>query len=185
MVERTIEPWETKEGEVIWKNSSQYFNWLRGAIRRVWADNPMRKEWKKQQLRPVTKAEKESKVFHSSTKNVGQCYLCGDWMAGSKLEVDHLESSDGCKNWDEAHSFLEYCSRTIGEQWALACKPCHKIKTYSERQGISFEEALLNKKAIAIINNGDKEWLEERGVTPARNATLRREQVIDTLRGEL
>lgn len=181
-----MSPWETEAGKVIWKNQSQFFQWLRGAIRRIWADNPMRKEWKKRQLRPVTKEERAEKKFHPSTKNVGQCYLCHEWFAGSKLEVDHLQPSDGCKDWETALKFLEYCACTTGEDWALACKPCHKDKTYAEREGLSFKEAQVIKKAIAIQKQKgyDIVWLEENGVVPGSNAKIRRQQIVDKLMEE-
>lgn len=146
-----MEPWETPEGKSIWKSSSAFFQWLRGAMRRIWADNPGRKEWKKNQLRPVTQRERDAKLFHPSTKNVGQCYLCQEYFPGSKLEVDHNIASEGCKSWEEAHKFLEYCARTTGEDWSLACKPCHKVKTYAERYGYSFEQALVKKRVITLM----------------------------------
>jgi hypothetical protein len=30
------------------------------------------------------------------------------------------------------------------------CKPCHSIITYSERMGISFEEAVIEKQVVAF-----------------------------------
>lgn len=178
-------PWLTPEGKKIWKTEAQYWGWLRGAIRRIWADYPLRKEWKARKLRPITQEEKESKKFHPSTKNLGQCHYCGEWFAGSKLECDHLESSDGCTNKVEAESFLWYCGGGISEDWVLSCKPCHKNKTHSERRGISMVDASYEKIAIDLEKKKlTSVWLEEKGVKPASNAKLRRQQVIDKLKEE-
>ena len=178
-------PWLTPEGKKIWKTEAQYWGWLRGAIRRIWADYPLRKEWKARKLRPITQEERESKKFHPSTKNLGQCHYCEEWFAGSKLECDHLESSDGCRNKVEAESFLWYCAGGVGDDWVLSCKPCHKAKTHSERRGISMEQASYEKIAIDLEKKKlTISWLESKGIKPASNASKRRQQVIDKLNEE-
>ena len=35
----------------------------------------------------------------------------------------------------------------------LVGKEAHKVKSYSERKGVSFDDALLEKKVIQIIKN--------------------------------
>lgn len=176
-------PWLTPEGKKIWKTEAQYWAWLRGALRRIWSDYPLRKEWKARKLRPITQEEKDSKKWHPSTKNLGQCHYCTEWFAGSRLECDHLESSDGCTNKVEAESFLWYCGGGTGDDWVLSCKPCHRDKTHSERRGISMEEASYEKIAISLEKKKMVvDWLESKGVTPESNAKLRRQQVIDKLR---
>lgn len=148
-----MNPWETPEGARIWKTKSQYFNWLRGGLRKLWSDYPLRKEWKKGQLRPVTQEEKLSKKYHTSTKNVGQCVMCKEWMAGSKLECDHLHPSNGCKDWSEIDGFLRYCATALPSELQLCCKDCHSVKTYAERMNIPYEEAVVAKKVIALMKN--------------------------------
>lgn len=136
----------------IWRTKSEYFIWLRGHLRRIWADFPLRSEWKKSQLRPVTKEERLKKVFHPSTKTVGQCYLCKGWFAGSKLECDHIQASEGCYDFDTASKFLWHCAADDPSNWALVCQPCHKIKSYAERHNMSFEAAKKEKAVIEKIN---------------------------------
>ena len=173
-----MEPWLTPEGLKIWKTESEYWNWLRGSLRRLWGDYPLRKEWKVNQLRRITQEEKDSKLFHSSTKNLGQCFYCKEWFPGSKLECDHQIPSDGCRSKETAESFLWYCGGGTGEDWVLSCKPCHKIKTHSERQGLSLEDSRIEKAVISICKaKQDKVWLEQRGILPLGNAKLRREQI--------
>lgn len=179
-------PWETPEGKVIWKTEAMYWSWLRGAMRRMWSDYPLRKEWKKRQLRPLTKEEKESKLYHPSTKNVGQCSYCNEWMAGSKLECDHKVESEGCTSKETAESFLWHCGGLTGDDFRLACKPCHKTRSYQQRVGGSFEEAHIAKQAIAIqkVKGGDVKWLIARAVPPGKNAKIRKQQIIDKLKLE-
>ena len=174
----------------IWKTKAQYFQWLRGGLRKLWSDYPVRKEWKRTQLREVTAQERIDRVYHPSTKNVGQCVFCKEWMAGSKLESDHLESSNGCFDFGTAAEFLWYCVNQVGEDFQLACKPCHKIETYRERQGITFEEARITKEAIAWQkeNNpsGQVDELMEYGYTKEEcsSGPKRRALYIKHFRGE-
>ena len=179
------EPWLTPEGKKIWKTEAQYWGWLRGAMRRIWTDYPLRKEWKNRQLRPITQEERDAKLFHTSTKNVGQCFYCKEWFPGSKLECDHKTSSEGCTSKETAEAFLWYCGGGTGDDWLLSCKPCHKAKTHGERQGLSIQEAIADKKAILICNEKkDRQWLQERGITPASNQKKRRQQIVEYLLGE-
>lgn len=178
-------PWLTPEGKKIWKTEAAYWGWLRGAMRRIWADYPVRKEWKGRQLRPVTPEERKLKKFHTSTKNVGQCFYCKEWFPGSRLECDHRESSDGCTSKETAESFLWYCGGGVGDDWVLACKPCHQAKTHAERRGIGILEAIADKQAIVICKEKrDRLWLKERGVVPASNEAKRRKQIVDILMKE-
>lgn len=180
-----MNPWEDRYGRVVWETEAEYWSWLRGALRRLWSDYPLRKVWKKDQLRSVTKEEKEAKIFHPSTKNVGQCSFCKKWMAGSKLECDHLIESEGCTSKETAESFLWHCGGLSGNAFRLACKLCHKIQSYSQRTGQDFESSRLQKQVIQIIKDKqDKEWLIDKGIQPASNTPKRRLQIVEYLRGE-
>lgn len=181
-----INPWETPEGSSIWKTEAMYWTWLRGSLRRLWADYPLRKEWKKRQLRPVTEDERLKKVFHTSTKNVGQCVYCGEWFPGSRLECDHKEASLGCTSKETAESFLWHCGGGIGDAWVLSCKPCHKIKSHAEARGFTMKQAAADKEAILLQKQKkDKEWLSARGYIPASNQEKRREQIFNILSEEI
>lgn len=174
-------PWEDPNS--VWKTKAQYFTWLRGALRKLWSDYPLRQEWKKKSLRPITKQERDSKKFHPSTKNVGQCVFCKEWFPGSKLQVDHIESSEGCYSYETAEKFLWHCGGLTSDRFQLSCVPCHKVETYREKHNITFEEARAVKQAIAIQKDlDDKQWLRENGIEPASNAKARREQIIEKLR---
>jgi len=153
VVNEPLNPWETPEGKEVWKTKAQYFTWVRGNLRKAWSDYPIRKVWKKQSLRPVTSQERADRVYHPSTKNVGQCVFCKEWMAGSKLECDHIKPSEGCYDYATAEKFLWHCVGLTAKDFQLACKPCHKIVTLADARGISFEDARIEKQAIAWCKN--------------------------------
>lgn len=181
---KTENPWETKEGKAIWKTKSSYFAWLRGALRKLWSAYPLRQEWKKRQMRPLTDDDRKSGNFHTSTKNIGQCFYCENWFPASKLEVDHKIASDGCTSQEEAEKFLWYCGGQTGDSWVLACKPCHKIKTHAERKGLSFDEALIEKKAIEmeeVLTLAEIKALLEKHELPNTSKPIRRNGLIELL----
>lgn len=183
--ENEMNPWETPEGKLVWKTEAQYWTWLRGSMRRIWSDYPVRKVWKASKLRKVTDEERAKKVYHPSTKNVGQCVYCNEWMAGSKLEVDHINPSNGCTDKENAESFLWYCGGGTGDDWCLACKPCHKIVTHAERKGITIEEARVEKEAIPICKLSSKEqndYIEKNGGSTNTNPKLRRAEIERIIR---
>jgi 5-methylcytosine-specific restriction endonuclease McrA len=179
------QPWLTPDGKKIWKTEAQYWSWLRGSLRRLWSDYPLRKQWKASQLRKITQEEKDSKLYHPSTKNLGLCVYCNTWLAGSKLECDHVQPSDGCTTKGTAESFLWHCGGGTGEDWVLACKPCHTIKSLADKRGITFEEARIEQQVLAITKQSAKmidEWLaEKRVVDYTKNPKGREKAVRDVL----
>lgn len=161
-------PWETLPE--VWPTEAKYFTWVRGEIRRLWANNPLRNEFIKSMCRPVTMTERMEKKFHPSTKKVGQCALCCDWMASSKFEVDHKIATDGCTSVKTAEKFLWRMAWVDFDELQLACKFCHKIKSYAERYGLEFNEAIAVKAKIHWFKqdvDDKKSLLREAGASPS------------------
>ena len=178
-------PWEETNA---WKTPAQFYAWVRGQLRRGWSDYPLRTEFKNESCRPVTKEEKDAKKFHTSTKTVGQCVFCKDWFPKSKLEVDHKTPSGGCTSHEEAEQFLWYCMGASKEDFQLSCKPCHKIKTYAERYGFTFGEAVMEKQVVEFGKLTAKEQsnkLHQFGLsTTGLNADKRKNIYRNYLKGE-
>lgn len=181
---KPIEPWNTKHGKKIWKTKSEYFVWLRGQLRQVWSNYPVRTEWKKDNLVVVTEKLREELSLSKQTKKIGRCALCQKWFPASKLECDHIVESGGCSSVEEAEKFLWHCAGQDVDNFQLVCKDCHKIKSYADRMAISFTEAVIHKQVIQICKEKkDKEFLIKCGHTPEKNAKLRRKQIEDILLG--
>lgn len=134
------EPWEAYPS--IWKTSAAFFAYLRGALRQVWSRYPAKLAWKQKNL---TTTPPEG--YTGRGKKFGTCHYCGDQFTASSLEVDHVKQAGTCNSWETASTFL-YNLLACDGNWVLACKPCHKVKSYAERMGVSFDEATAEKKAI-------------------------------------
>lgn len=133
------EPWE--KHPQIWKNKTAFFTYLRGHLRLLWSRYPAKLAWKATQLKPVPKG------YTGRAKKLGTCHYCNEVFAASHLEVDHVNQAGQCNSWETSNQFL-YNLLDCNDNWVLACKPCHKIKSYSESQGISFIEAAIEKQVI-------------------------------------
>lgn len=162
------EPWEIPNTP--WKDEKAYFNWLRGSVRRIWSRHPVKIAYKQQRRYKAPIGINGKEVWCSD------CELCG--RQSRNCEVDHLEGGYGFKDWQ---SFTEWAKMIL---WVTfddireLCKECHQAVSLSQKQGISFEEALIEKQIIAIMKEKqDSKWLKDNGVVPASNAAGRRKQI--------
>lgn len=123
-----------------------FFAWLRGESRRIWANYPLRNEYKASQLECVAP---HHKMTSNRVKKVGKCNQCDAWFAASNLEIDHITPAGSFTNWNE---WLMWMTRLLCDvnNMQLLCKSCHKIKSYADRLGCTFEEAQQRKKIIAF-----------------------------------
>ena len=154
-----------KDPHSCWKTPSQYFSYIRNTLRRASSRNPLKTNWKRANLKPITPTQRSSGRFHRSTKFVGMCVICRKMFAGSHLEVDHKTHSS-CVSKTTAEGFMWHCLGTTTDQYQLLCKPCHKIKSNADNKGITFEESKGYKKAIVFSKRTvarQKELLTEWG----------------------
>jgi hypothetical protein len=135
------EPWELFPD--IWKNQTAFFTYLRGHLRLLWSRYPAKLKWKSAQL------VKPPKGYTGRAKSLGICHYCKNSFAASHLEVDHVQRAGSCNTWEESHQFLKNLL-DCNNNWVLACKPCHKTKSYAEKMSIDFSEAQMLKEVIRI-----------------------------------
>ena len=162
----------------VWKDEKAFFNWLRSQTRRVWSRHPIKIEYKKGRRfkAPIGLKDKEVWACH--------CEICNELVPSGKCEIDHIEAGGSFTDWK---TYTEWARRIL---WVTfddireLCKECHEVVTLSQRMGISFEQAKVEKAIIAACKE-DKQWLTERGHTPASNAKLRKEQIRTILEGEM
>lgn len=139
-------PWEQKGSP--WKNKSQFLNYLRGGIRRgLWEKYPIKlqyiKDNRKRIKNPRTCARCKPTIWG------GECEICNKTFPQSKLQVDHVR--DDFNKMEDFYDVLKFIVGLLFVGQAnlkLVCKPCHNIVSLSQRRGISFEEAVVEKKVI-------------------------------------
>jgi len=173
-----IEPWEKYPH--IWKSKAAFFTYLRGSLRKaVWNMYPPKLDFKNKNCYPPPEG------MITRAKSGVYCALSGEWVGKSKSEVDHVEGNVSLKDWEDILPFLEHlCLRCEGDNLQLVTKEAHKIKSYAEKHNTSYEEAAIAKKTIAICKGDVKLWLTNKGIDPASNAKLRRQQVLEVLKSD-
>lgn len=139
-----LEPWEIHT--TIWKNKAAFFTYLRGHLRLLWSRYPAKIAWKNSQL------IKPPNSYIGRAKKLGTCHYCTESFAASHLEVDHVQQAGQCNSWETAQQFLRNLL-DCNDNWVLTCKPCHKIKSYSDAHGLTFEEARTAKMVIEAMKD--------------------------------
>ena len=171
-------PWE--EYPELWKTESQFWTYLRGCIRRgLWEKSIIKLDFKNKNCFPPPEG------YTGRAKSGQYCALSGKWEGKSKLEVDHIEGNVSLSSWDDVLPFILHMIPPKGSM-QLVTKEAHKIKSHQEKRGFkTFEEAAADKEAIQICKGNESKWLHNRGITPAKNAKLRRQQVFEKLLEEI
>lgn len=100
------------------------------------------------------------------------------------IEINHKTEAGTLTSKSDLGRFASNLLYVSFKDLESLCKKCHSIVTYSQRYGVSEEEAEVEKKAIQVMKEDEKQWLKERGVEPASNAKLRRAQVREVLSNE-
>lgn len=162
---------------------------IRSAVRKAWMRSATKLSLLAQKavyVDDVPPEERPSKLS-KNTKWLYKCEMCGEYSIASNIEVDHKSGEHSLLSYDDMAMFTRSLLDVGWDDLSVLDKECHAIKTYSERYGISLEDAITEKGVIEVINlpaTKQKEWLKERGVTPASNVDGRRQQVREVLKGD-
>lgn len=148
-------PWEAYPD--IWKTESAFMSWIRGGIRGgLWNKHPVKLEFlKKSRIKIPNTNPRSMKRFPEvwATK----CAITGEIIPLNKAEVDHKTGEHTLRNLDDIASFIKDIVLVTEDDLQIVSKDVHKIKTLAERKGITFEDAVIEKKVIAFGNLPVKE----------------------------
>jgi hypothetical protein len=172
------EPWELYP--TIWKTKAAFFTYLRGHLRLLWSRYPAKLKWKQSKL--VT----PPLGYTGRAKKLGQCHYCGEWHAASMLEVDHVHAAGQCNSWETAQQFLRNLL-DCNDNWVLADKVCHKIKSYSEAHDLTFEQARTAKTVIDLMKPANKQKMLDllsKNAYNCKNSAERKKALIEILTKE-
>ena len=133
----------------IWKTKASLMSYLRGGLRRsCWMKHPVKLEFIKNNRERIPNPNPRGKVPEVWG---GRCNVCKDLFVQSKLAVDHVrEFSASLKDIKDIQTFVELISIVTEDDLQFVCKDCHDNISYSQKQGCSFQEAVVRKKHILI-----------------------------------
>lgn len=162
---------------------SQWLAFIRSTLRSKWLRWPVRGQALQLAKRPKKREGKHKFEY--------ECAICHDQFALKEVEVDHYPKSAG--SILSVEDVGTFCNNLFCEidNLRVLCKPCHDVYTLSERNGISFEEAKLEKKVIAFSHLPSSqqkiiltELVGESIITNLKNASDRKEAYRQHLKKE-
>ena len=161
----------------LWATESAYMSWLRGGIRRyLWSKNPVKLEFIKQNRVKIPNPNPNGRV---KTVWGGKCALTGGYFVLNELECDHKVGNHSLKTLDDLVPFVKGIVMITLDDLQFVSKEAHKIKSYAEKQGISFEEAKIEKEVIEIIKQKkDKAYCIENNLVVESTQALRRKTIV-------
>lgn len=158
----------------VWKTKAAYFTWLRGALRRCWNHAPQKMECIKANRIRIDNGK--GRMIWGAV-----CGMCGGTFPQNQVQVDHIVPAGSLQDVSDIEGFVTRL--LMSNELRLVCKGCNAALSYADKHKISYEEAIIIKKAIALQKDKkDVQWLQERGIIPSKNAKIRREQIIDKMK---
>ena len=162
----------------VWKTESAFMSWIRGGVRRsLWSKHPVKLEFIKRNRIKIPNPNPKGKVAEVWG---GKCALTGKYFVLNELECDHKVGNRSLKSVEDIQSFVEGVLLVTADDLQFVSKEAHKIKSYAEKQGISFEEAKIEKEVIEIIKQKkEKEYLQEHHLPVSSTKSARRATIVE------
>lgn len=173
------------ENKEIWKSKAMFFSFIKGLLRRGWMRHPVKikliNKYRKQIPNPKPKGRKM--VWGA------ECSICHETHVLSNIEIDHkLEESAILTKLSDIQSCAEKLLVVVEDDLRILCKPCHSIVSLAASHNLTFDEAVIEKKIIALMKDRKKclVILEEHGydTKTLKNEAKRREALRQIFKGE-
>lgn len=167
-----------------WKSSTAFFTYLRGCLRKAWMRHPVKLNLIKSQRKQIKNPNPRG---NKPTVWGFECELCNRDYVAKEGQVDHRVGAGQLNKTEDIQGFTERLLYVTEEDLRYICKPCHSIVTLSERRGLSFEEAKVEK---AVIEFGKLKAAEqystllELGAEKITSAKGRKVKYREILKGE-
>jgi len=153
----------------------QMCNIIRTSVRKSWMRSPVK--LLKLELAKVPDYDDSSR----RTWKI-QCEHCEEYFKLTDVEVDHIRGEHKLQTLDDVTGFAKSILDVTLEDLQIFCKPCHGIKTYAERNDITFEEATVEKKLIAFTKNKNvdsiKKYLVQCGYSSEEISNVSKRKVL-------
>lgn len=149
-----------------YKSKAAFFADVRSGIRQgLWNKHKVKLEVKKTLRRKIKNPNPNPRKGAEFVWGC-ECNICHGEFRENECEVDHIVGEASLKDMDDLVMFFKKIVMVTPQDLQIVCKQCHAIKTYSERYGVSFNEAKATKAAKAAVdNNTYQSELTRLGVT--------------------
>lgn len=170
---------------------------VRTMIRSMWSDGIFKTSFLKNNSVLIENTNNRSKKRYPMVRKY-KCAICGEYFGGTEIELDHVVSENTLTDYEHINDFFTNIILTSPDKLQVLCKDkktkkdgvvrfgCHSVKTFSERYGVSLEEARADKTAKQIVDKKlDKQWLKDNNVEAATTQVARRKQIKELLLKQL
>lgn len=159
-------------------SEKEIVGWVRKKLDDVWMKCPTKLAFLEKRREPDYSPD-------TRRQSKWTCDLCKNSFSRDEVQVDHIEGEHEFTKLEQLQEFANKRFMVGYKDLQILCVPCHELKTHAERHGITLEDAKIEKKAIQLEKDKqDKDYILAKGETPAKNAKLRREQLVKLLLGE-
>lgn len=116
---------------------------IRSAVREKWMFQNSKLHFlesnKQPDMRPNTR-----------TRGVWECNYCHELFKSDEVNVDHISQEESFTSLEDALPWASSILNAGGSKdLQILCIPCHDIKSHVDKTGLSWEDAVIDKKAIA------------------------------------
>ena len=151
-----------KKRQDLWKglnedgsmSEKQLCTQIRSAIRSVW----MKHKTKLSYLYDKTLPDMDDAT---RTKWLIECEMCFEKYKLSEVEVNHKKGENPLQTLEDVLPFAQSILGVTHDDIEVLCKECHATLTYSQRYGVSLEEAKSQKKVIQKLKQPVSKQKEE------------------------
>lgn len=138
-----------QENKEIWKTESAFLSYIRGGVRKaLWNRHPSKTKLinsKRVQIPNPNPRGNKATVWG------GECDICKKLFVSAELQVDHIrESGSQLKNISDIQQFIEDIVIVTQDELRWVCINCHSVVSHSQKRGISFEQAKIEKHVISL-----------------------------------
>ena len=175
----------------------EVLNSVRTGIRSMWSNLIFKLDFLNKQSILIDNTNPRSKKRFPKVRKY-KCAMCGEYFGSQEIELDHVVSENTLTDYEHINDFFTNIILTSPDKLQVLCKDkktkkdgvvrfgCHSIKTFSERYGVSLEEARADKTSKQIVDKKlDKQWLKDNNVEAATTQVARRQQIKEVLLKEI
>lgn len=150
----------------VYPSHEKYVEALRACIRKAWQFHPMKRLYKESKAKRIKNPRPNPRRGFEFVKGY-TCEICGRDFVEKDIEVDHKVGHNKFTHIDDFNSYTNRILHVAPEDLQILCAypdtdvrsrerhSCHKVKSYAESSGLTFEEALIIKRVISIEKAGD------------------------------
>ena len=119
------------------------------------------------------------------TKWLVKCEICDKLFKLTDVQIDHKLGNHSFTKVTDFENYFNNILMVGFDDLQILCEDDHLSKTLSEKLGITFQEAVLEREVIKLCKMKaaqiDK-WLKDRDVICAKNPTARRNAIREVLK---